>query len=103
LFTRLIQELLTNIIRHAEAKAVKITLKKMENQVRLTVLDNGLGITPDRIDDPRSLGLIGLRERVYARGGTIQIRGIPHRGTKIAVEIPLNSRGGNHDKNISRR
>ncbi len=103
LIFRLIQELLTNIIRHAEAKAVKIALKKMKDQVKLTVLDDGLGITPDRINDPRSLGLIGLRERVYARGGTIQIRGIPHRGTKIAVEIPLNSRGGNHDKNISRR
>jgi len=103
LIFRLIQELLTNIIRHAEAQAVKITLKKMENQVTLIVSDNGLGITPDRINDPHSLGLIGLRERVYARGGTIQIRGIPHRGTKIAVEIPLNRRGKNHDKNISRR
>jgi len=103
LIFRLVQELLTNIIRHAEAQAVKITLKKMENQVKLIVADNGLGITPDRINDPRSLGLIGLRERVYARGGTIQIRGIPHRGTKIAVEIPLNRKEKNHDKNISRR
>ena len=69
LIFRLIQEMLTNIIRHAKAQAVKITLKKMENQVKLTVSDNGLGITPDRINDPHSLGLIGLRERVYARGG----------------------------------
>jgi PAS domain S-box-containing protein len=103
LIYRIIQELLTNIIRHAEAKAVKITLKKVENQVKLIVMDNGLGITPDQINDPRSLGLIGLRERVYARGGTIQIRGIPHGGTRIAVEIPLNRRGGDHGKNISRR
>ena len=103
LIFRLIQELLTNIIRHAEAKAVKISLKKMGNQVELTVWDDGLGITPDRINDPRSLGLIGLRERVFARGGTIQIRGVPHKGTRIAVEIPLNSRGGSHDKNTSRR
>ena len=103
LMFRLIQELLTNVIRHAEAKAVKISLKKMGNQVKLNVLDDGLGITPDRINDPRSLGLIGLRERVFARGGTIQIRGVPRKGTKIAVEIPLNSRGGNHDKNISCR
>jgi PAS domain S-box-containing protein len=103
LIFRLIQEMLTNIIRHAEAQAVKITLKKIESQLKLTVSDNGLGITPDRINDPRSLGLIGLRERVYARGGTIQIRGIPHRGTKIAVEIPLTRRGKRHDKNISRR
>jgi signal transduction histidine kinase len=103
LIFRLIQEMLTNIIRHAEAQAVKISLKKMENQVKLTVSDNGLGITADRINAPHSLGLIGLRERVYARGGTIQIRGIPHRGTKIAVEIPLNRKGKHHDKNISRR
>ncbi len=100
---RLIQEMLTNIIRHAEARAVKITLKKTENRVTLTVSDNGLGITPDRINDPRSLGLIGLRERVYARGGTIKIRGIPRRGTKIAVEFPLDQGRKHHDKNISRR
>ena len=100
---RLIQEMLTNIIRHAEARAVKITLKKMENRITLTVSDNGLGITPDRINDPRSLGLIGLRERVYARGGTIKIRGIPHRGTKIAVELPLDQGRKHHDKDISRR
>jgi PAS domain S-box-containing protein len=103
LIFRLIQEMLTNIIRHAEAQAVKITLKKMENRVKLTVVDNGRGITPDRIDDPRSLGLIGMRERVYARGGTIQFRGVPHGGTKINVEISLNRRGKRHDKNISRR
>ena len=92
LIFRLIQEMLTNIIRHAQAQAVRICLKKMENKVKLTVSDNGLGITADRINDPRSLGLIGLRERVYARSGTIQIRGFPHRGTKITVEIPLNKR-----------
>ncbi len=103
LIFRLVQEMLTNIIRHAEAQAVKITLKKMKNQVRLSVSDNGLGISEDRINDPRSLGLIGMRERVYARGGTIHIRGIPQGGTRISVEIPLNRRGQYHDKNISRR
>ena len=103
LIFRLVQERLTNIIRHAEAQTVKITLKKNENQVILTVRDNGLGITPDRINDPRSLGLIGMRERVYARDGSIQIRGLPQGGTKIAVELSLNRRGNRHDKNISRR
>ncbi len=103
LIFRLVQEMLTNIIRHAEAQAVKITLKKMKNQVKLSVSDNGLGISEDRINDPRSLGLIGMRERVYARGGTIHIRGIPRGGTRISVEIPLNRRGQHHDKNISRR
>ena len=103
LIFRLVQEMLTNIIRHSQAQAVRITLKKMENLVRLLVSDDGLGITPDRINDPHSLGLIGLRERVYARGGTIKIRGIPQGGTKIAVEIPLNRREKHHDKNTSRR
>ena len=103
LIFRLVQEMLTNIFRHAEAKAVKITLKKIKNRVNLTVSDNGLGIAPARIDDPRSLGLLGMRERVYARGGAIKIRGIPRRGTKIAVEIPFSREGENHDKNISSR
>ncbi len=103
LIFRLVQEMLTNIIRHAEAQAVKITLKKYENRLKLIVSDNGLGIASDRINDPQSLGLIGMRERVYARGGTIQIRGIHQVGTKIAVEIPLNRKEKSHDKNISRR
>ena len=103
LFFRLFQEILTNIYRHAKAETVKITLKKTENRVNLTIRDNGLGIAPARINDPRSLGLIGMRERVYARGGTIQIQGFPRRGTRITVEIPLNRKGENHDKNISRR
>jgi signal transduction histidine kinase len=97
------ENLLTNIFRHAEATAVKITLKKIKNRVNLTVSDNGLGIARARIDDPRSLGLLGMRERVYARGGAIRIRGIPRRGTIIDVEIPLNRSGENHDKNISCR
>jgi PAS domain S-box-containing protein len=103
LIFRLFQEMLTNIFRHAKAKAVKITLKKIKNRVNLSVSDNGLGIAPARINDPGSLGLIGMRERVYARGGSLQIRGIPRRGTIIDVEIPLSKRGNNHDKNISRR
>ena len=56
LIFRLFQEMLTNILRHAQAEAVKITLKKIKNRVHLTVSDDGLGIVPARINDPRSLG-----------------------------------------------
>jgi signal transduction histidine kinase len=55
----------------------------------LRVADNGTGITEKQIRDPKSFGLIGMRERVHPWGGLISITGIPGEGTTIEVRIPL--------------
>jgi signal transduction histidine kinase len=55
----------------------------------LHVSDNGRGITEKQLGDPKSLGLIGMRERVYAWGGELTITGSRNSGTAIAVRIPL--------------
>lgn len=87
---RVLQESLTNIARHAENPTmVDISLRHVNNEICLEVTDNGRGITLEEINDPKSLGLIGIRERVTAWGGTVDIHGKTGIGTAIIVYIPL--------------
>jgi PAS domain S-box-containing protein len=86
---RIFQETLTNIARHADATGVRVQLRKESNTCVLDVEDNGRGITKNNIDDKRSLGLLGMRERTLAFGGRIDVKGQPGRGTKVTVEIPV--------------
>jgi two-component system sensor histidine kinase UhpB len=90
---RIFQETLTNITRHAQATKVKISLLKKGNRVELKIKDNGKGISEEKISDPKSLGLMGIQERVYFLGGDIEIKGIQGKGTTISVSIPLPKRG----------
>ena len=90
---RIFQETLTNITRHANATKVKVNLLKKGNRLELKIKDNGKGITREKISDSKSLGLVGIQERVHFLGGTITIKGIQGKGTTIAVSIPLSKRG----------
>ncbi len=92
---RILQETLTNIMRHASAKRVEIMLKEQSGELVFTVRDDGKGICEEEID-PRSYGLIGIRERVYSLGGTAEIKGSPGVGTLVCVRIPL-AREEKHD------
>jgi PAS domain S-box-containing protein len=86
---RIFQETLTNVARHAEATEVRIYLRTEANAYVLEVGDNGRGITIDKLEDTKSLGLLGMRERTLAFGGRIAVEGHPGRGTKVTVEIPF--------------
>ena len=86
---RIFQEALTNILRHAQATTVDITLKKEDDELVLTIRDNGRGITTDEKSDRLSLGLLGMRERVNLIGGTIHITGVEGKGTVIMVRVPI--------------
>ncbi|MFA5629245.1 MAG: PAS domain S-box protein [Dehalococcoidales bacterium] len=88
------QELLTNVYKHAEATVVDIGLRKQCKKITLIVNDNGKGITEEQINAPRSLGLIGIRERIQYWGGTVTVIGIPGEGTHVTINIPLNKKGG---------
>ena len=90
---RIFQETLTNITRHAHASQVKVSLVKKDNTLELKVKDNGRGIIEEKISDPKSLGLMGIQERVHSLDGKIHIRGIPNKGTTVTVSIPLPERG----------
>lgn len=91
---RILQEALTNIVRHADANIVRVTFKKKPSgKLMLEVCDNGKGITEEQISGPRAFGLTGIRERVYLLGGEVRITGNEGKGTTLKVEIPYETIG----------
>ena len=87
---RILQECLTNVVRHAGAAQVNVVLVSKDGHMELTVHDNGCGLAAEKLHDPRSIGLLGMRERVMAFGGNVEISGIPGAGTTVAARIPFN-------------
>ena len=86
---RIAQAALTNVSRHAQASRAAIALMKRNNDLILTVHDNGKGITKKSIHSHNSLGIIGMRERALALDGTLTLRGSKGKGTTLTVRIPL--------------
>ena len=86
---RIVQGALTNAARHAHASRVTIALMKRNNELMLTVNDNGKGITKKLINSKNSLGIIGMRERALAFDGTLSLIGSKGKGTTLTVRIPL--------------
>ena len=86
---RMLQEALTNTARHAHARHVGVSLHQDTRSLTLDVIDDGQGITESEIRGRRSLGLLGLRERAIACGGTVEIRGEPGVGTTVSLRLPL--------------
>jgi signal transduction histidine kinase len=86
---RIFQELLTNAARHANATRIDIAMVLESGSLVLRVEDNGKGIDESAMFSPKSLGLLGMRERVLPFGGRIDIRGVRDEGTKVEVSIPL--------------
>ncbi|HLI04546.1 MAG TPA: sensor histidine kinase [Terracidiphilus sp.] len=88
---RIIQEALANVRRHARATRVRIHLSRRGNTLRCTVSDNGVGFDPAatvRSALP-GLGLLGIRERLNALGGTLRIQSGEGRGTRLEITAPL--------------
>jgi signal transduction histidine kinase len=84
---RIFQELLTNVARHANATRVSARLAD-DDGLSLVVEDNGRGVRSEELEGNKSLGFLGLRERVLAFGGSIDVRGEEGKGTKVSVLIP---------------
>jgi signal transduction histidine kinase len=86
---RILQESLTNIARHASATCVTIRRRLSPKRLKLVVADDGVGIAPERLDGTGSLGLVGMRERALACGGTLDIARGERGGTTITLRVPL--------------
>ncbi|MBJ7314286.1 ATP-binding protein [Rugamonas sp. CCM 8940] len=86
---RIIQEALTNIARHAEARRVQLDLHRIDSSLLITIEDDGRGIAEGDMDKTTSFGLIGMRERVWAIHGDISIGSGGGRGTRITIRMPL--------------
>jgi two-component system sensor histidine kinase UhpB len=85
---RIFQEALTNIARHAEADAVQIDLNEQAGHLILQVTDNGKGIRPSELEDAKSLGLLGMKERAESLGGEISFRPAVACGTVVTLRVP---------------
>jgi signal transduction histidine kinase len=86
---RILQEALTNVARHAGATSVSVRLREKAGDLILEVKDSGRGITRGEISSPRSLGILGMRERALILGGEVRFRGAPGKGTTVTVRMPL--------------
>ncbi len=84
---RIIQEALTNIVRHAKATRADVLLEKKINSLMVIIEDNGIGFDPKKVE-PKHLGLVGMQERATMLGGSITIESSSEKGSTIKLEVP---------------
>jgi two-component system, NarL family, sensor histidine kinase UhpB len=85
---RIFQETLTNVTRHAKATRVRVQLSADGQELLLKVEDNGQGISSQSLASPRSLGLLGMKERAAVLGGEVVVEPAGERGTRVTLRLP---------------
>jgi signal transduction histidine kinase len=94
---RVVQEALTNVAKHAGASRVSLILNRRADDVLVIIEDDGVGFDTDEATDPtrpgRRLGLAGMKQRVQAVGGVIQVESTPGGGTTVFVRVPIRENG----------
>lgn len=85
---RIVQEALTNVVKHANARTVSVVLTRKGEAVVVVIEDDGRGFNASA-DHAEGLGLLGMRERIALVGGRLSVESAPDRGTTVAVEVPL--------------
>lgn len=88
---RAIQELLNNAVRHSQATQVKVQVDMSENNVRVSVDDNGKGFDVDMLDEKSNLGLKVIRDRVEMLGGFLEVDSVSGQGTRVTFQLPAAS------------
>lgn len=88
---RLVQELLNNTIKYAQATQIQITVQKQDTQLTLLYIDNGRGFDFDEAYRKKSLGLKNIETRARMFDGTLQFITQPNQGTKVTVNVPLSA------------
>jgi signal transduction histidine kinase len=95
---RVVQEALTNAVRHAQAEHAWVDVRRQENELRLVVRNDGVAFDVqaalDRAAHGESLGLLGIKDRVSLAGGQIEIASAPGRGSEIRARFPVRQNGG---------
>ena len=86
---RIVQEGLTNIARHAQAKTASIMIERRNGRVRAIIEDDGIGFDSGKTAGKERLGLYGIRERAELLNGSVVIESEPGHGVTILVEIPV--------------
>jgi signal transduction histidine kinase len=85
---RIVQESLTNVVKHARAERVSILLTRANGRIKAVIEDDGTGFDPSAIDGG-GIGLVGMRERIELLDGTLMVESSATSGTTVAVEVPV--------------
>jgi signal transduction histidine kinase len=85
---RIAQEALVNVYRHAHASRAAVLIRKLGNQLELSISDDGVGIAPEMLAGPHGIGLQGMRHRVEALRGRFQVRNLKQ-GTRVSASVPV--------------
>ncbi len=93
---RVLQEALTNVVKHAEAHRIEVALSDEGDSIELSVSDDGQGFVPafERVISPSGMGLAGMQERVELLGGELQVDSTPGQGTQIVARVPHQRKKG---------
>ena len=90
-----VRELLTNVVKYANAKSIEVCIKRNKRQIKISVKDDGIGFDSKELDLPGSgkggFGLFNIRERLEYLGGNIEIHSIPKHGTCVTMSVPIES------------
>jgi len=87
---RMVQEALTNVVKHARVTRATVVLEADARELRLIIADQGIGFEPAeqaRVSEQLNLGLVGMRERVEAVGGSLRLESAPGQGTRVVAEV----------------
>jgi two-component system sensor histidine kinase UhpB len=86
---RILQEALTNVARHANATRVVVHVRRAGDNLAIELVDDGKGVPRAAVRAPRSLGILGMRERALACGGELIVRRLPRGGTRVRARLPI--------------
>jgi signal transduction histidine kinase len=90
---RIAQEALTNVARHAKAHSVEMNLRLCNQELVLSIQDDGIGFDPGealaQAVHGKSFGVLGMQERVSLMGGKLEIKSVPQQGTSVNIRLPL--------------
>jgi two-component system, NarL family, sensor histidine kinase LiaS len=86
---RIVQELLSNTLRHAKASSLEVYLKQLQDMVVLRMVDDGVGFDAKQASSNGNYGLANIKERAAAMGGTAKVVSVVGQGTSVEVRVPL--------------
>jgi signal transduction histidine kinase len=86
---RIVQEALTNVVKHSHAQRVSVLVTRSDRRIKAVIEDDGTGFDPRAVDSGDGIGLIGMRERIELLDGTLAVESSASSGTTIALEVPV--------------
>ena len=85
----MLQEALTNAAKHSNAKTVTVRMESSNDGVLMVIEDDGSGFDTTELDSTKGIGFVGMRERLFRCGGTLDVSSVHGKGTCIKAQVPV--------------